>query len=395
MRKLFTFLFAALMSVGMFATTVTWNSSTLSSIYIYDGQSFTQDGVTVTSLIGMIAGENGQWMGNSNDASFKFSTSLGNFTKIEVTATIYSLDGSGWTQTSPGAVWTGEANETTFGEYFSNVSQIVFTIAEPAPAVPENSCGDGLTWEYNSTTNALTISYDGSGTGAMDDFLLFEDPAPWDSFKESITSVIISDGVTRIGYYAFSYCTSLTTVTIGNSVTSIGYCAFSNCSSLTSVTIPNSVTSIEIGVFSGCSSLTSVTIGNSVTSIGDFAFMRCTGLTSITIPSSVTSIGERAFAKCSNLETVTINATTPPTLGSVAFEGTAEGLKIYVPAGSVDTYKAAENWSAYADKIEAIPDPSAVDNTVLGEKAVKRLVDGQLLIEKNGKFYNLQGVVVK
>jgi hypothetical protein len=35
--------------------------------------------------------------------------------------------------------------------------------------------------------------------------------------------------------------------------------------------------------------------------------------------------------------------------------GTAADLKIYVPADLVDTYKAASNWSAYADKIMAIP----------------------------------------
>ena len=131
MRKLFTFLFAALMSVGMYATTVTWNSSTLSSILLYDG-SFTQDGVTVTVLSGTIDGQYGEWMGYTDD-SFKFSTSLGNFTRIEITGTIYSLHGSGWTQASPGAVWTGEANETTFGDYFNDVTQIVFTIEEPAP----------------------------------------------------------------------------------------------------------------------------------------------------------------------------------------------------------------------------------------------------------------------
>ena len=124
-----------LMSVGMFATTVTWDSNTLSSIYIYNGESFTQDGVTVTSLNGMIEGMYGNWMGNSNDASFNFSTSLGNFTRIEITGNINTLGGSGWTQTSPGAVWTGDANETTFGMYFDNVSQIVFTIGEPTVAV--------------------------------------------------------------------------------------------------------------------------------------------------------------------------------------------------------------------------------------------------------------------
>ena len=133
MKKIFTFLFAALMSVGMFATTVTWNSSTFSSIDLFDGQSITQDGVTLTVLDGMIAGWDGNWMGNSSDASFKFSTSLGNFTRIEITGDIRELGGSGWTQTSPGAVWTGDANETTFGMYFRDVTQIVFTIEEPAP----------------------------------------------------------------------------------------------------------------------------------------------------------------------------------------------------------------------------------------------------------------------
>jgi len=221
-------------------------------------------------------------------------------------------------------------------------------------AIPENSCGDGLTWELNA--GVLTISYDGVGTGAMDDFGYFEDAAPWDSSRESITSVIISDGVTRIGYYAFAGCSSLTTVTIPNSVTILGYGAFYNCSSLTSVTIPNSVTIIEIGVFSGCKSLTSATIGNSVTGIGMGAFMGCSGLTSITIPSSVDSIDERAFAKCSNLETVTILAESLEIYGIYAFDYTAATLKIYVPAGSVDTYKAG--WAAYADKIEAIPAPA-------------------------------------
>ena len=131
MKKIFTFLFAALMSVGMFAATVTWNSNTLSSINLHGGDSFTQDGVTLTVLDGMIDGRN--FMGFSNEASFKFSTSLGNFTRIEITGNINALGGSGWTQTSPGAVWTGEANETTFGMAFNNVSQIVFTIADPAP----------------------------------------------------------------------------------------------------------------------------------------------------------------------------------------------------------------------------------------------------------------------
>ena len=89
------------------------------------------------------------------------------------------------------------------------------------------------------------------------------------------TSVIIPDGVKRIGYQAFLLCTSLTSITIPNSVTQIDDDAFWGCSNLTSITIPNSVTSIERYAFFDCSSLTSITIPNSVTKIDDGAFCLC------------------------------------------------------------------------------------------------------------------------
>ena len=101
--------------------------------------------------------------------------------------------------------------------------------------------------------------------------------------------------------------------------------------------------------------LTSIEIPNSVTSIGGYAFSGCSSLTSITIPNSVTSIGSSVFYSCSRLTSVTVKATTPPTLGSNVFSNIYTSLVIYVPAESVDAYKAATNWSTYADKIQAIP----------------------------------------
>ena len=137
--------------------------------------------------------------------------------------------------------------------------------------------------------------------------------------------------------------------------TSIAESAFQNCKGLTSVTIPNFVTSIGYNVFNDCTGLTSVTIGNSVTEIGSSAFIFCRGLTSITIPNSVTSISDYAFDGCSGLTSVTIQATTPPTLGGSSAFSDTNNCPIYVPAESVDAYKQATNWSAYADRIQAIP----------------------------------------
>ena len=149
--------------------------------------------------------------------------------------------------------------------------------------------------------------------------------------ERDITSLTIPDGTTKIGGHAFDGCSSLTDVTIGNSVTIIDYYAFIQCHKLSSVTIPNSVTSIGGNAIYFCSSLTDVTIGNSVTNIGSYAFNYCKKLTSITI-----------------------EAVTPPTLGASVFDN-ANNCPIYVPAESVDAYKTATNWSAYADRIQAIP----------------------------------------
>ena len=100
--------------------------------------------------------------------------------------------------------------------------------------------------------------------------------------------------------------------------------------------------------------LTAITIPASVTSIGDFAFYQCTGLTSITIPAGVTSIGFGAFYECSSLASVTVYASTPPTLDTYTFWDCANLAKIYVPAASLETYKAADNWKGYASKIEGL-----------------------------------------
>ena len=73
----------------------------------------------------------------------------------------------------------------------------------------------------------------------------------------------------------------------------------------------------------------------------------------ITIPDTVTEIGDIAFALCRQLESITCLAATPPALGTDAFSDAAE-FTIKVPAASVAAYKAATNWSSYADYIVGV-----------------------------------------
>ena len=176
------------------------------------------------------------------------------------------------------------------------------------------------------------------------------------SYRPKIKSVTIGNSVTSIGNYAFRDCTSLISVTIGNSVTSIGNQAFFSCRGLTSITIPNSVTSIGNSAFGDCTSLTSVTIPNSVTSIGNYAFSYCTSLTNVTIGNSVTSIGSGAFSSCTGLTKIDFSThTTVPTLEAIdAFNNTPANLVIKVPSTLLDEWKAATNWSTYADKIMGV-----------------------------------------
>ena len=93
-----------------------------------------------------------------------------------------------------------------------------------AAVATANSCGDGLTWELNGDT--LAISFDGEGTGAMDNWDS-ENPAPWYDDAPDIKYVEIAEGVTSIGAYAFADC-DFFFIDLPASVTSIGENAFSN-----------------------------------------------------------------------------------------------------------------------------------------------------------------------
>lgn len=191
----------------------------------------------------------------------------------------------------------------------------------------------------------------------------------------TIKEAVIGDCVTTLGVKLFSYCTSLSSVTIPSGVTYIDTGAFYNCPSLSAVTIPSGVTFIGQETFSGCTSLNSVNIPNgiedvkantfsytnvenitipdSINRILNKSFDHCANLKNVTIGTGCTIIS-MAFQYCTNLQNVTINATTPPMLLSSPFADTNDTFIIHVPAASLQTYKSASGWSAFADRIISI-----------------------------------------
>ncbi len=216
--------------------------------------------------------------------------------------------------------------------------------------VVSGTCGDNVQWTFESCNGTLTIR----GTGAMSNYPGVN--MPWRSHRASITSVVISDGVTSIGYNAFNGCSNLTSVTIPPSVTSIEQNAFYGCYAMeslyitdlaawcnvefgvsveatpfmrnnynsgsteylgggnlylngtlvTTLTIPDGITEIKNLTFLGCSSITSIDF-NQVTTIGSASFKGCHGLTSVTLPEGVTSL-KNAFPYCTQLQSISIPA---------------------------------------------------------------------------------------
>ena len=107
----------------------------------------------------------------------------------------------------------------------TSASEQVQSTEAGATVVDHGSCGDNLNWILYSD-GALNVI----GTGEIGDLYGSEH---WKPYKSQIKTVVLSDGVTGIGAYAFDGCKNMTSVTIGSGVKSIGYRAFSYCSSLT------------------------------------------------------------------------------------------------------------------------------------------------------------------
>ena len=261
--------------------------------------------------------------------------------------------------------------------------------------------------------------------------------------------------VTELEYEAFYENNALSEVLLPNTITTISVRAFAN-SSMTKITVPASVTNINDGALAGCSNLTEVifedasniSVGwnsfnyskiltdqtnNGVHRIGDLAvtwqspdnawpeileipegivniaagFRYNSNVTifstlkKIVLPSTLKRIHDNAFAsddeqKMTNLETVVVKATAVPFVNDAEHLTlpTDQTLTLVVPCGKKAIYEASDMWNTPYDAIEE-DCTTALDETATDASAVKRIVNGQMVIEREGKVFNALGSEVK
>ena len=159
-----------------------------------------------------------------------------------------------------------------------NAAQIICGYNPSTGIIGYGTCGDNLIWALDEE-GLLTIS----GTGEMVSFEYGSTDA-WLSNKSVIKTVMIHNGVTSIGGFAFSGCSNLTSITMPDSITAIEWYAFQNCSALENVELPRNLSSIRY-----------------------WAFDHCDSLTEIYIPESVRYMDGTVFASCQNLEKIVVN----------------------------------------------------------------------------------------
>lgn len=256
-----------------------------------------------------------------------------------------------------------------------------------ATDVISGTTGD-CTWKIEGTV--LTISGNGemgigfdnkNGTGTGMSGIGTVMWQPWCcgryDYSQSITEIVIEEGVTGIADCAFFESEKLQNITIPSSIKKIGKAAFYGCSSLTSITLNSSIEEIGISAFDGCTNLTDVysddlsvlcrltyakpsdnplyyanniylngdlftdlVIPETFTQIGQYAFYTCTCLKSLNTGNSLKSITNEAFYGCSGLTDVTIGNSVEE-IASKAFYNCTGLTSVTIPATVTDIYEKA------------------------------------------------------
>ncbi len=157
----------------------------------------------------------------------------------------------------------------------------------------------GLMAEWQLTDDGIMRVY---GSGTMSNYS--NNGMPWRDLRDQIRTLVVEEGISMIGHYAFQNCDNLTTVTLPSTLKRIGTSAFQDCDNL-NLTLHDGITIIDMYAFLTCPKLTA-TLPSTLKELGTRAFQG-TAVASAHIPASLTTtMGDAPFADCQNLTAITV-----------------------------------------------------------------------------------------
>lgn len=193
----------------------------------------------------------------------------------------------------------------------------------------------------------------------------------WDDYRDIIKKVVISEGITEIGERTFGNLYNAEFLLLPNSLKTIGAYTFNWWGSmdLETIIIPNSVTTIGDGAFSGCIHVRSIILGYGVKTMGEFVFTEC--------------YKNHPYMICLAVQ--------PPVCGQgfLSHQSTeVGGHTLYVPAESVNKYKAANIWKEFEEilPLEKTPGTHIIASGTIGDITWELDSNGILTIRGAGNL---------
>ena len=150
---------------------------------------------------------------------------------------------------------------------------------------------------------------------------------------ESLEAIDLPESIDSLGSSAFEGCKLLAQVEIPEEVSYIGKSLFQDCEALSEVTLPPTMREISFSTFKGCTSLEELDLPEMLSTIGVSAFEGCTSLSEIQVPPLMRTIEHDAFNGCVALTSVTIQSMAMETIGDQAFMNCKALEEIIIPAG--------------------------------------------------------------
>lgn len=243
-------------------------------------------------------------------------------------------------------------------DYNTTIIQLTNLVSELTAKVDEitgdvvsiGKCGNNINYVLFSDGKLIL-----KGTGAIFDYDSSSNASPFND-NQNITSVVVSEGITAVGEYAFTYCNNLKTATLPTTLKTIKrngfmphideYMVHQNLYGLKEITIPPKVTEIAKFAFSG-TAIKSVTIPASVTIVGEQAFGECQKLETVRYSGKV--IGDRMFVRCIKMKNFTITKSTTEIVGGCF--NYCENLTLITYEGTISEWNSITkhtNWDGHA-----------------------------------------------